>query len=456
MNENTNQRIALIISTLSSFTTPFMVSALNVALPTLGKEFSLDAIALSWVATSYLLSAAVFLIPFGRIGDIHGRKKMFIYGTVTISLFSLLIVFSNSGIVLIAMRGLQGIGAAMVFGTGMAILLSVTPPPKRGHVLGINVAAVYLGLSLGPFLGGLLTQSFGWRSIFYVNVLFGILIVIITIWKLKGEWAEAKGTKFDVVGSLFFSMAMLSSMYGASKLPHQEGAWFGILGIILLVVFIKVEKRIQNPILDIRLFTHNPVFAFSNAAALINYSATSAVTFLLSFYLQYVKGLPPRMAGLVLVAQPIFMTIVSPIAGKFSDKIEPRIIASIGMTFTVVGLLLFMTIGNGSSLTFIVMNLILLGIGFGLFSSPNTNAVMSSVGKEVYGVASATLGTMRLTGQMFSMGIVMLIFSLIIGRVQITPEYYTQLIHSIRIAFAIFGSLCFIGIFASLARGKVR
>jgi len=456
MNEPNNQKTALIISTLSSFTTPFMVSALNVALPTLGKEFSLDAIALSWVATSYLLAAAVFLIPFGRIGDIHGRKKIFIYGTAVYSFFSLLIVFANSGNILIGLRGLQGIGAAMVFGTGMAILLSVTPPPRRGRVLGINVAAVYLGLSLGPFLGGMLTQYFGWRSIFYVNVLLGILIIVYTIWKLKGEWAEAKGDKFDLVGSSFFTIAMLALMYGLSRLPHTEGVWALVIGIIFLITFVIWESRIHNPILDIRLFTHNTVFAMSNAAALVNYSATSAVTFLLSFYLQYVKGLPPRMAGIVLVSQPIFMTLISPVAGRLSDKVEPRILSSIGMAFTVIGLVLFMTIGSDSSLTFITINLILLGIGFGLFSSPNTNAVMSSVGKEVYGVASATLGTMRLTGQMMSMGLVMLLFSLIIGRVQITPEYFPQFIHSLRLAFGIFASLCFVGIFASLARGKVR
>jgi EmrB/QacA subfamily drug resistance transporter len=447
IKKSNNQKPALIISTLSAFLTPFMVSAINVALPSLGKEFGLDAISLSWVATSYILAAAIFLIPFGRLADIQGRKKIFIYGVSLFTIFSFLIVTSNSGTMLIALRALQGMSSAMIFGTSMAILISVTPPTKHGRVLGINVAAVYLGLSVGPFLSGLLTQYFGWRSIFYVNVILGIVIIVLTIWKLKGEWAEAKVDKFDFAGSIFFSLTLLLLMYGSSKPPHAAGIYTVIGSAIFLIVFILWENRIQNPVLNIKLFSENTVFAFSNLAALINYSATSAVTFLLSFYLQYVKGLSPQAAGIVLVSQPIFMTIVSPIAGRLSDKIEPRILASIGMTLSVIGLGLFVTIGSESSLTFVIMNLVILGIGFGLFSSPNTNAVMSSVRKEVYGIATATLGTMRLTGQMLSMGIVMLIFSLNVGRIQITPEYYPQFLASMRMAFIVF---------ASLARGKVR
>ncbi len=456
MKESNNQKTALLISTLSSFMTPFMVSSLNVALPSIGNEFGLDAITLSWVATSYLLSAAIFLIPFGRLADIHGRKKIFIYGVTIYTIFSLLILTSNSGLMLIILRALQGIGGAMIFGTGVAILISLTTPTKRGRVLGINVAAVYLGLSAGPFLGGMLTQHFGWMSIFVVNALLGLIIIVFAVWKLKGEWAEAKGDKFDYMGSIFFSIALFLLMYGSSKLPGAIGTYTIITGSLSFILFVIWERRISNPILDIKLFTHNPVFALSNAAALINYSATSAITFLLSLYLQYVKGLSPQATGIVLVSQPIFMTIISPLAGRLSDKIEPRILASIGMAFTVIGLLLFAFITSDTSLTIVTINLIFLGVGFGLFSSPNTNAVMGSVTKEFYSIASATLGTMRLTGQMLSMGIVILIFSLSLGRIQITAENFPEFVGSMRVAFVIFASLCFIGIFASLGRGKVH
>jgi len=245
-------------------------------------------------------------------------------------------------------------------------------------------------------------------------------------------------------------------MYGFSLLPAMSGAWLILLGTLGILAFVKWEMKVESPVLDMKLFRTNMVFAFSNLAALINYSATFAVTFLLSLYLQYIKGLDPQNAGLILVSQPIVMAIFSPFAGRLSDRIEPRIVASTGMALTVLGLSLFTFLSEKTVLEFIVASLILLGVGFALFSSPNTNAVMSSVEKRFYGVASGTLGTMRLIGQMLSMGIAMLIFAIYIGRAQITPEYYLLFLRSVNVAFIIFAVLCFGGVFASLARGKVR
>jgi MFS family permease len=252
-------------------------------------------------------------------------------------------------------------------------------------------------------------------------------------------------------------MASLTAlMIGFSKLPGSLGVWGVGGGLAGLVGFVLWEKRTPKPLLDISLFVRNPVFTFSNLAALINYSATSAVTFLVSFYLQYVKALSPQVAGLILVAQPIMMALFSPLAGRLSDSVEPRVVASVGMSIITVGLGLLAMVGKETSTALVTVYLLLLGFGFALFSSPNTNAIMSSVEKRLYGVASATFGTMRLTGQMMSMGIVMLIFALIIGNVQITPEYYPEFLHSMRIAFVVFSALCVLGVFASLARGKVR
>lgn len=456
VKNDVSKRAALIVATVASFVTPFMGSSLNIALPSIGREFSMDAILLSWVATSYLLAAAVFLVPFGRIADIHGRKRIFTYGTVVYTASSFLLAISNSAILLISFRITQGIGSAMIFGTGVAILTSVFPIQERGKALGINVAAVYLGLSLGPYLGGLLTQHFGWRSIFWASVPLGLVIIFLVLWKLKGEWAEAKGEKFDLAGSLIYGATLIAIMYGLSALPAIWAIWLILMGAFGVLVFVKWEMRVTSPVFNLRLFRNNTAFTFSNVAALINYSATFAVTFLLSLYLQYTKGLSPQNAGLILVAQPIVMTIFSPFAGRLSDRIEPRIVASIGMALTFVGLALFAFLSEETSLGFIITSLIILGFGFALFSSPNTNAVMSSVEKRFYGVASATLGTMRLTGNMLSMGIVMLLFVIYIGRVQITPEYYPLFLNSVKVAFIIFAILCFGGIFASLARGKVR
>ena len=451
-----DRRAAFAACTAASFLTPLMASSINLALPAISREFSMDALSLSWVATSFLLVAAMFLVPFGRLADIYGRKRVFVYGMILFTFSSFLCGFASSGSMLIALRALQGLGAAMIFATSMAILTSAYPAAERGKVLGINVAAVYTGLSVGPFVGGMLTHSFGWRSIFYANGLIGTVVCILVLWKLKSEWAESRGERFDVSGSLIYTVSLTLLMIGFSKLPGVLGVCAVLAGMGGLVAFVAWEHTISHPLLDISLFSKNVVFGFSNLAALINYSATSAVTFLISLFLQYVKGLDPQQAGLILVAQPVMMAVFSPLAGRLSDSVEPRIVASIGMGLICVMLALMAFVGSGTPLTLITVYLLVLGFGFALFSSPNTNAVMSSVEKRWYGVASATLGTMRLTGQMLSMGIVMLIFAVTMGSTRITPEYYPAFLRSMQIAFVIFSVLSAIGVFASLARGKVR
>jgi MFS family permease len=299
-----------------------------------------------------------------------------------------------------------------------------------------------------------MTQHLGWRSIFLVNVPIGAIAVLLILWKLKGEWAECRGEKFDFTGSVIYGAAVVAVMYGFSSLPEIKGAALIGLGLLGIGLFALYEMRIPTPVLDIRLLTRNRVFALSNMSALINYSATYAVTFLLSLDLQYTKGFTPGHAGMILIAQPIIQAAISPVAGKLSDRIEPRLIASTGMGLTATGLFLLTFVTEATALWYIVGTLVLLGVGFGLFSSPNTNVIMSSVDKRFYGVASGMNGTMRLLGQMLSMGIAMMIFSVVIGPVVITSEYYPQFVTSMHYAFILFTIFCIIGIFASLARGK--
>ena len=451
-----SKRLVLLVTTISSFLTPFMGSAINIALPVIGKELAMDAIVLTWVASSYILAAAMFLVPFGKFADIHGRKRVFSYGILIYTMASFLCGVASSAGWLIAFRVMQGLGGAMIFGTGVAILTSVYPPGERGKALGINVAAVYLGLSLGPAFGGFLTQHFGWRSVFYANVPLGLIIVVLVLWKLKGEWAEARGEKFDYVGSIIYCLTLVAVMCGLSILPRPVGAASILLGILGLVAFVRWELKQRHPVLSMELFKSNTDFAMSNLAALINYSATFASGFLLSLYLQYIKGLNPRDAGLILVAQPIMMALLSPFAGHFSDHIESRVVASLGMAVTVVGSVMLIFLGPGTSTGYIILSLLILGVGFGLFSSPNTNAIMSSVERKSLGVAAATLGTMRLTGQTLSLGMATVLFAVFVGKVQITQAYYPQFLASVRMSFIIGSIVCFAGIFISLARGKVR
>ena len=454
--ETPNKWAVLLVTTLAGFLIPFMGSSVNIALPSIGVELTMHAVALAWVATAYLLASAMLLVPFGRLADIIGRKRIFTVGMVIYTAGSLLAGLSNSSEVLIAARVVQGMGGSMLFSTAAAILVSAFPVNERGRVLGINVAAVYLGLSAGPSLGGLLTQYFGWRSVFLSNVPLGLLIIGAVFWRLRGDWAEARGERFDIAGSIIYSLALVALIYGFTLIPELYGFAVTALGVIGLFVFVWWEMKVDSPVLDMGLFRRNTVFAMSNLAALINYSATFAVSFLLSFYLQYIKGLSPRDAGIVLVAAPAIQAIFSPMAGRLSDRIEPRIVSSLGMGLSAVGLLLFTFINGNTSLGYIVAGLVVLGFGFALFSSPNTNAVMSSVQSRYLGVASATLATMRQVGMMLSMGLAMLLFALNMGKVQIAPEHYPMLLTSIHVAFIIFTVLCICGIFASLARGRVR
>ena len=447
---------ALFVATLTSFMGPFTISSVNVALPTIQAEFSADAVVLSWVATSYLLAIAVFLVPFGKVADIYGRKKIFTLGLVLYTSSSLLAIFSFSMTALIAMRVLQGIGSAMFVTTGMAIITSIFPPARRGKAIGIYVSAVYIGLSVGPFAGGFITRYLGWRSIFAVVVPFGAASVYMTIKYLKGEWADARGETLDIRGSFLYGVSILILIYGASLLPRLVAVYLMIAGLGGLGLFIRHELRVPYPVFEVKLFSQNRLFTFSSLAALINYSATFALTFLLSLYLQYIKGIPPQYAGSILIAQPIVMAVFSPLAGRLSDRIEPRLIASAGMSITVIGLIFFVFIGPNTSKVMIVLVLAFLGFGFALFSSPNMNAIMSSVEKRYLGIASGTVATMRLLGQMVSMAIAMVVFAIFIGREPITPANYSEFLKSVRISFLIFSLLCTLGILFSFMRGELR
>lgn len=450
------KKIALSIAVIASFMTPFMGSAINVALPTIGKTFNANAVQISWVATSYILTAAMFLVPLGKLADIVGRKKIYTIGLFIFTLSSVLCALSSTINQLILFRVIQGLGSSMIFSTSTAIITSVYPVGERGRALGINVSSVYIGLSIGPFAGGLLTQYLGWQSIFLVLVPIGVLAIILVYLRLKQEWAEARKEIFDWKGSLLYGAFLFLLMYGFTMLPDW-GGWILIFSsIVILVLLLRIEKASKFPVLEISLFMNNRVFAFSNLAALINYSATFAVGFLLSLYLQYLKDLDPREAGLVLVSQPIIMAVLSPFSGKISDRIEPRFVASAGMGLSMLGLIFLIFLTPETGIPIIVLNLAVLGVGFALFSSPNVNSIMSSVEKKHLGVASGTQATMRAVGQMFSMGIAMLLFSLFIGRSKINPSNFPQFLTSIKVAFLIFSVLCFGGIFASIARGKTR
>jgi EmrB/QacA subfamily drug resistance transporter len=453
MNKPNGKTVVLVVASLSSFLTPFMGSAVNIALPAVGTRFSMDAVTLNWVSTSYLIASAVLLLPIGRAADLYGKKRFFLGGLAIFILSSVLTALSFSTALLMASRVLQGIGSSMIFGTGVAILTAAYPPEERGSALGANIAATYLGLSLGPFIGGVLTGAFGWESVFLAPVPIALAAFIMAWRFIDDDVRDGDGQTLDLTGSLIYSVSLVAAMYGFSKAPQSHGAGLALLGVCGLGLFVAVEKKSKSPVLDIRLMTGNRQFAFSNLAAFIHYSATFALTFLMSLYLQYVKGMSPEGAGLVLVSQPVVMMLFSPLAGRLSDKVEPRVLASLGMGTTCLGLFPLIFLTETTPLALILALLFVIGLGFAFFSSPNTNAIMSSVDKRAQGIASGMISTMRLTGQAGSMGIVLVLFAWYMGGSVITPDVFPQFMKSMKTGFAVYTVLCVLGTFASMARG---
>ena len=449
-----NKKMLLAISMLSSFLNPFRAAAINIALPKIGQHFSMNAVYMSWIAMSFLLASAVILVPMGKLADIFGRKRIFLYGNIVVAIASTLCSIAPSATMLIIFRVLQGIGSAMIFGTIMALVTSAFPPGERGRFIGLNVTATYFGLSIAPVLGGYITQMLGWRVLLFITMPFTLLTIILTMIYLKVEWRGAQDEKFDYNGSLIYILAMSAFMLGFSRLPDPMAIAVTTAGFAGLVFFVSLELRTTFPVLNIQLFAKNRVFAFSNLAALINYAATFAISFVLSLYLQYAKGLSPKDTGLILMVQPVLMAGFASVAGRMSDTYDSRILSSVGMGIIVIGLVMLSFLDGTTGTSYLVISQVILGAGFGIFSSPNTNSVMGSVDRKYLGIASAMVSTMRITGQMMSMGIATMIIHVFIGNAKISIQNAQAFNGSVKIIFLVFSVLCLLGVFASLARGK--
>jgi EmrB/QacA subfamily drug resistance transporter len=450
------KRILLIVISLASFLVPYTVSSIAVALPAIGAAFSLDPVTMGWVTSAYVLTAAVCIIPFGKLADMYGRKRLFLLGTIIFTLGSLFAALSWSGSALIAARIVQGLGGSLIFSTSIAIVTAVFPPGERGRAIGIITATVYAGLSVGPFLGGILTQHLGWESIFLVNVPIGILVIIAILVYIPGEWVQPGIHRFDLPGAILYCVMLTGILYGLTLLPALMGILWMTLGAAVLCGFVWWERRQPSPMLDLSLFHNNTPFIYSNVAAMINYAIVFAVGFLMSLYLQYNRGLDPQTTGFILVIMPVVQMMISPLAGHLSDSVEPRVLATAGMACSTVGLGVMILVSSVTPLLVVVAGLMILGFGYGLFTSPNTNAIMSAVEVRNLGVASAMVSTMRSIGQMISMAIAMIVISYIIGSQPISPGIYPELQLSVTVAFSIFFLMGLIGIWTSYSRGTMH
>ncbi|MGC9517436.1 MAG: MFS transporter [Methanomicrobiales archaeon] len=438
----------LIVGILVSFLTPFVRSSINLALPVLAVEFGLSAVFLTWISTIYLLVNAILYIPFGRIGDIYGRKRIFQYGLIIFTLSSFISAFSISGEMFLFFRIIQAIGNAMIFANLNAMISSAFKESERGKAFGLTSMGVFVGLIFGPILGGGITEIVGWRTLFYLDTVIGV-IAAYAVTRFKYDWIDAKGEKLDILGSFILGISLIAIIYAFSNPTSSYSLFLIIAGIVGFSLFYLVEKRVAYPLINLDLF-NSKSFTFGNITAFINYAAFVSVAFILTLYLQYLKGYGPLTAGLIVSVQSIMMVIVSPFAGRLSDKIDPGSVSTAGMVLTTMGVALMTLLNFQNALYVGAISLIIFGSGIGLFYASNTKMVLSAVDKKYYGIASATLSNSRSMGQIFGMGIVTLVISAILGDVQIAPSNYPGLIMSLRIALVAIAVISATGIFTSI------
>jgi EmrB/QacA subfamily drug resistance transporter len=450
------QRYVLVMVLLNAFATPLMLSAANVALPSIAKDLSLDAVVISWIPMAFLMASAMFVLIFGRIADMFGRKRVFMIGTVCVIITSVFASLATNSTYLLTARFLQGMSAAMLYATQVAIISSVFPPQQRGHAIGMTVSTIYLGLTCGPMLGGFLIDLYGWRASFVFHIPIALAVLLIGISKVPGDWSADEQGEFDLKGAITYGLSIVLLCLGVSILPESRGLFLLTCGMFGIWLFIKLAKRAKHPIFDVTLFERNRVFAFSCFASFIIYTAVFANIVLISLYLQYLKGLSATMTGSIMMVQPLTMAIFSTLMGRLSDKIEPRVLASIGMVITSSGLLMLGLLNVDSTISYLIIALIISGFGFSLFSSPNVNAIMSAVEKQYYGSATGSVATMRILGQMMSMVLVTLVFATLIGQVEIESSIYQDLMRAISVCFLISASLCIPGFIFSLVRGRIH
>lgn len=440
MSDLNVRKCALIVVALGSFLIPFMGSSLSIALPLIQDDLKVNIILLGWIPTVFVLANAAFLLPFGRLADIHGRKKIFTIGVIIYTIASVLAASSPSGLFLVMGSFLQGFGCSLMFATGAALLISVYPSDHRGEVLGLYITSVFIGLFLGPLLGGFLAENLGWRSIFLFNVPLGLLILGLIFLRLKGEWIGSKNAKFDLKGSVIYIPSLIALLYGVSSFGNDLGKFILLAGVAGLSIFIIQEIKSTNPLLNLRDLRRRVSAIPALTIFLINVSITAIWT-LLSLYMQDLRSLGPQMAALVLAAEPLMVALLSSPVGRLSDHVDNRIFSAVGMVLITIGLLILSTLNLNTGLWVVVIGLILVGIGQALFSAPTTNIFMGSMRQENYGIASATFSTMIYAGQTFSLGILIFIFSTFLGNVQITPTNYDLFLLSLKTAFIVFAIL---------------
>lgn len=432
-------------------------SVVNAILPVIRDFFSAGVAAIEWVVVIYLLVVSALLLTFGRLGDLHGHKPVYLLGFAIFVISSALCGMAPSANGLVLFRGLQAIGAAMLMANSPAILTKSFPPAQRGQALGLQATMTYLGLMVGPSLGGWLAAQFGWRWVFYINLPVGLVAFLLTQQFIPRHFASEQETtkreRFDLPGAVVFSLGLVALLLGLNR-GHDWGwgspAILALLGasVLLLAAFILIERRAPAPMLDLSLFSRR-TFSTSVLSALLNYIALYGIIFLMPFYLIQGRGLDSAQSGLILTAQPLIMAIVAPISGYLSDKIGSRLLATLGMVILSAGLFLLSRLGPETPLEAVALYLGVAGLGIGIFVSPNNSALMGSAPRARQGIAAGMLATARNVGMVLGVGLAGAIFTTLMVRPE--PDAFFTAIGA---SFAAAAVLAFIGGLTSAVRNS--
>jgi EmrB/QacA subfamily drug resistance transporter len=447
-------KFALIIVCLGSIIGPLGMASVNIAIPDLAADLQANAKMVSWLPTLFILSSVIFMLPASKLADNYGRKRIYAYGMALNAFSSFMCGLGTSIEWILFWRFIQGGASAMIFGPGVAIITSVTPSHKRGAALGIAAACVYVGLTVAPAVGGWLTELWGWRSVFFFQVPIVIGLLILIKMRLLGEWKNDEKTRYDWWGTGIFAFFSISLVYGLSILPHFFGVVMLVLSVISLAFFILHQSKSRRPLIRVQMFRESRVFSMSLSTSLLMYASNFPLIFLMSLYLQYVKGLSPSHAGQVLLVQALSMAIMAPISGKLADRVQPRLLATLGCVIVACGLLVLGLMNTQTSVTYIAFSLLLVGVGFGLFSTPNNNAIMGGVKRHEVGVASASMNLARTIGNLFGMSLVNLMVHFYIGDAQFTQEQNPALIQTVEMALNMSLAFVVLACVMSAFRGK--
>jgi EmrB/QacA subfamily drug resistance transporter len=454
----------LILSTVSvgTFMATLDGSIVNVSLPSIRTAFGIDLATVEWIVVAYLLVVGSLLLPMGRLGEVAGFRTVYLYGFAIFTVASVCCGLAPTPLVLIVFRAVQGIGAAAIMAMGPAIVARTFPPGERGRALGFNAVSVSVGLTLGPALGGILTATGSWRAIFLVNLPVGLFAIAWAARILPAE-AERRRQSFDIPGAVLLSGAFFSLLLGLTEgeaWGWSSGPVLGLFGLALAlgIAFVVVELRTPAPMFDLALFRIR-AFSAGLASVVFAYMGLFAAMFLLPFLLQGPSGFNPIEAGLLLTPIPLTTALVAPLSGSLSDRIGSRLPASLGLAVMAIGLLLLARLPPGFSVPDLVWRLVVIGVGQGLFTSPNSAAVLSAIPRGRVGTASGTVAQMRVTGQALGIAmsgaIVTSRFAAHMAETGGTSEAARSVAQglAIRDAFAVAAAICSIGILTSLVRG---